>query len=1000
MELATYSYSCMVISLNKEQFIYSVKRIFFAVLFFPVSISAQKLHFQNYNVQQGLIQSQVTAITQDHYENLWFCTLGGISRFDGKTFTNYSETDGLINNFANSVIADHASNIWIGTSGGVSRFNGSVFKNYKFSVNPAANMVSQLREDSAHRIWVLTGGTLFRIDSNDKSLHTIVSGLYERVVNIEVDKRGFLWASVIGKGIYKLEKDGWKIQIPQTASGEKGNYLKIVFDSRNQDKLYLMTPAEIYSAKHGIVSSLIKANDQIGKFTRMYGDNSGRIWFTCHQGLFQIGDSALTAFNSSNGYEGNNTVSIFEDHEKNIWLGTNGTGVFRYSFQPFIIYDQFSAINNLGIMPLIEENNTIYIGTEGGGLFAYDGQKVSHIKGSSEDPADQNITGLFRTGGKGIFVLTSTGKFSKYENGKFTKTQLGELRGCINSVIPDGQGGFWVSSCLGVFNISPSGKTTHILNLFASKILSVSKDSILAATDFGVFLIGSDFKYRKIEDSLLNTSSYMSVATLGPYFLFATSNKGLVIYNHQTGQHGQFTTKNGLNSDFIYSVITDHNKQVWLGTGRGINKVVLDTLNGGVRISNLSIPGDISSSECNQGAGLYDEHHNLWFGTVSGLFKYLPDSVKRATYLPPVLLQQVQVFSKEISPVYFAGTLDNWYQVPKDLVLPHNENHLSFSFRCPSFLNSEAIQYQYQLEGLEKTYSALTTNHFVVYPALPPGHYIFRARAFAEGLGYSKDNLEFAFDIRAAFYQKLYFKFLILLLLMGIVLWVQWLRMRIRVRRNSHIEEVKREENIKVRQTASEDFHDEVGNSLTRIQVLTDVLQTKLGGGHEEEKRIIGMIKENVSGLYQGTRDILWALNPESDLMMEIGRRLQSLGVDVFQDTGICFSYENCLDQSENLKLPGNYNRNIMMIFKEAMSNSLKHAQATQVKLKIHKTEKHEILIELSDNGIGFNPLYIKKGHGFQNMQKRANRIKSLLTPQSSPGQGTRYILSVPINPD
>ena len=245
--------------------------------------------------------------------------------------------------------------------------------------------------------------------------------------------------------------------------------------------------------------------------------------------------------------------------------------------------------------------------------------------------------------------------------------------------------------------------------------------------------------------------------------------------------------------------------------------------------------------------------------------------------------------------------------------------------------------YQYQLEGMEKSYSALTANHFVVYPALPPGHYTFRARAFLEGVGYSKENVEFSFDIRAAFYQTIYFKFLLLVLVMGLILWIQWIRMRMRVRQINQIEAVKREENIKVRQTASEDFHDEVGNSLTRIQVLTDVLHTKLGNGHEEEKRIIGQIKENVSGLYQGTRDILWALNPESDLIREIGQRLQSLGIDVFQDTGICFCYENLLGESENVKLPGNYNRNIMMIFKEAMSNCLKHAQARHVKLKITK---------------------------------------------------------------
>jgi len=65
----------------------------------------------------------------------------------------------------------------------------------------------------------------------------------------------------------------------------------------------------------------------------------------------------------------------------------------------------------------------------------------------------------------------------------------------------------------------------------------------------------------------------------------------------------------------------------------------------------------------------------------------------------------------------------------------------------------------------------------------------------------------------------------------------------------------------------------------------------------------------------------------------------------------------------------------------------------------MQKADNQEILIELADNGIGFNPLYIKKGHGFQNMQKRSGRIKSTLTPISIPGEGTRYDLRIPIYP-
>ena len=140
-----YSVSACLILINMAELLRLYKRLFFGFLFFPAFLSAQKFHFQNYNVQQGLIQSQVIAITQDHYDNLWFCTLGGISRFDGKVFTNYSETDGLLSNYANCIMADHDSNIWIGTSYGVSRFNGAGFKSIRLSANPAENVVRAIQ---------------------------------------------------------------------------------------------------------------------------------------------------------------------------------------------------------------------------------------------------------------------------------------------------------------------------------------------------------------------------------------------------------------------------------------------------------------------------------------------------------------------------------------------------------------------------------------------------------------------------------------------------------------------------------------------------------------------------------------------------------------------------------------------------------------------------------------------------------------------------------------
>ena len=77
-----------------------------------------------------------------------------------------------------------------------------------------------------------------------------------------------------------------------------------------------------------------------------------------------------------------------------------------------------------------------------------------------------------------------------------------------------------------------------------------------------------------------------------------------------------------------------------------------------------------------------------------------------------------------------------------------------------------------------------------------------------------------------------------------------------------------------------------------------------------------------------------------------------------------------------------------MMIFKEAMSNCLKHAQASHVKLKVHKSDIPEIEIVLADDGLGFNPLYIKKGHGFQNMRKARKPDEGFLYHKQHPGEG------------
>ena len=155
---------------------------------------------------------------------------------------------------------------------------------------------------------------------------------------------------------------------------------KIVFDTRNKNRVYLLTFKALLSAGRDGIHTLLQA-ENLGMFTNVYMDNANRMWLTGTGGLFQYADSVLTPFNPENGYEGSKTSAIFQDRESNIWFGTNGTGVFRYSNQPFLIFDQFAAARNSGIMPMMANQGRLYLGTEGSGLFMVDGKKYRMLKG-------------------------------------------------------------------------------------------------------------------------------------------------------------------------------------------------------------------------------------------------------------------------------------------------------------------------------------------------------------------------------------------------------------------------------------------------------------------------------------------------------------------------------------------------------------------------------------------------------------------------------------------
>ncbi|HEY4154155.1 MAG TPA: two-component regulator propeller domain-containing protein, partial [Puia sp.] len=778
----------------KSLFSFCRQCLWLGFFIFPSAGRGQKFNFLNYNVQQGLVQSQVSGICQDASDNLWISTWGGISRFDGRSFSNFTETDGLANNFTNCIMASRSGFIWVGTRDGLSRFDGSRFVNYRFTRWPSGNYVQSIAEDRSGVIWVRATNMIYTIDSWQRVLPVNVTSIYDTVTALAADPQGTLWAAVFHKGIYRLEGQRWLLAIPLNPMHRNDHFLKIIFDRENRDRIFLLGKARLVSAEHGRImeSPSVLPYPKNDFYVDLFQDKSNKLWLLTRQALFQCVDFHPVLYSIGNGYTNNSTMAVFQDRENNIWFGTNGSGLMRYAGQPFIIYDQFNTSKNAVIMYLLEGNDhRLYIGTDGSGVFVYDGDSMIPVRIPSEMALDKRIICLSKGSNNEIYILTANSTLWKYADNRVTPVRLPILDYCTNAVLADEKGGFYVAGCHGCFYYSSSGKTIRVLTAYCNNLLHIDRDSILVSALNGLYLVKDSQTFRKINFPGVDSCAFMSIKTLNKFYLLATGNRGFILYNTITHATTRFTTKNGLNSDFVYSVVHDNGKQIWLGTGRGMNKLVLDTANGTAEISDISTPGDISSSECNQNAAAYDYRQNLWFGTGSGLMEFFPVLGKKDLYLPPITLQKLELFSQKIPAGKFSDSSSPEYQIPYHLSLPHDQNHLSFSYGCASFLNADKIVYQYRLEGMDKDFSAFTTNRAVTYSGLPPGRYTFRARAFLPGYGYSRNSIRYPFVISAAFYQTTLFRLLIILFGLCLVLWIQWLRMNHRIKRLKQIEAIK-----------------------------------------------------------------------------------------------------------------------------------------------------------------------------------------------------------------
>ncbi len=988
---------------------YHLRYITTCVLLFLFSASsrAQRYPFHNLSVDDGLIQSQATSMTQDNMGNLWIATLGGLSRYDGKNFTNYSVRNGLLNNELRAVAADKYGNIWIGGKSGISCYNGKSFAHYTLSQqNTRGAFPTQQIVIANDTVWWRVQGYLYYI-TKGKISNYITPGPPDSVSSIMVEGSE-MWVAKNGV-IYHNRKSRWdtvRFNIPPDQRlpnviqffRDKDSTLLIAtnqglykIDSSRLKPIYINAPGMIY----------------VPVITAIAQDVSGALWLGTTSGVIKLTDNTAQYYSKRNGLSDNGFTNMLADAEGNIWMASDGQGVFRYSGTQFTGLDETMGLPSAQVMAIASnKRDSLFLGTYDAGLYVFKDGKIAPLSFPSNPvPA---ITSLCYTPGGKLWIGTRGRGLWSYQRETFRQFIIpdrGFTSNFITSLYLDPEKRMWIGFDNGAKMLdNDTFKTIPALDkMSVISFLSIGQDSILIARDKSaskennllLYNAGLITPYKT--NSNIDSFTVQCFAIRGREIWMGTSDNGIIRYNMDSHKSITINKSNGLRSDFIYNIVTDNDGNIWAGTGFGIHRIRMNEKDE-PQVSFFGKTQGISGMESNMNAVLKLPDGGIWFGTTNGALHYQPHTAVVSSAPRSIVMQAVKLTGESTIEKRWYDSTDNWYGVPYHLHLPYQKNNISFTFQAITLSGAQQVLYRYRMDGLETPWSDWAPTNTVSYSALPPGNYVFRVQCKGSD-GHTDPELTYAFEIITPFQKTIWFRYAILgaCILLGIL--VQYIYNNRKQRRERLLAKLRAEEQGKIRMRTAEDFHDEIGNKLTRINVLTSVLKNKISLT-PDAVRILGQIEDNTGQLYSGTRDILWSLKPSNDNLYEIVHRISDFGNELFQDTEVNFTFKGIDEKWRKFRLPMDMGRNLIMIFKEALNNTLKYSKATTVSIEVSLRNRNILQIVLKDNGIGFDQQEVKRGHGLNNMGVRAERLNGKLYIDSRQKKGTIINLTfkIPLN--
>jgi signal transduction histidine kinase/ligand-binding sensor domain-containing protein/DNA-binding response OmpR family regulator len=966
-------------------------------------------------MNDGLLQHDVSSITQDKYGFIWIATYDGLLRYDGYEFKkfryNSEEPNSISDNRILNVFLDSFKNLWISTEGGginLYNYQNENFKNFRLGTNFQDNNIYSIYEDEEHTLWLGTNSGLYTLRYSKKNNYeqiTKVVSNYTEMDNVYAIQKNYRKDVILGttRGVYLL-----------LYNPVKNSYRKPQKISSLNSPIFTFKVLDQFQTLVGGADGLFIYNHLTNELLPLSSDNIKLTWVRSisqlSTGIFIVATESTGLYkliikankcilsriltDKSDFLEKSMIKTLFIDNMQNLWIGTGNNGIGRinlYAPKFYRLFDNENEAGNFIRYFYKDTHNRLWVQIKQERFFVYYNGKKTYVPIPTKD-----IINCISEGKNGdIWATTMSDLYQiRFSNGNFkinpvfNNKFLQKLKykiSIIRSVHEDNAGNVWIGYRYGLLKISNIGTPREEFKVYEN--FNIPNNNVnfnqlyfekntnrmwACSRDFGLFLfylnnnsdIVNQIHFCRDTNSKkqLNSNHVWAVthSSLGKMWVGTDAGLNTIEFINNKAIIKDYNYLEQIKNTKILSIIEDKSQNLWLSTSLGLIRYSLKTK----QINHFYYTDGLSNNSLVE-ASQIDADGTIYLASINGITYFNPDEINLNPFKPKVLITKLKIFNNIVNvgeKLHNRILLPNSLSDTRDISLKYNENNFSIEYVAIHFNNPQSNLYAHQLVGYDKDWIYSDANNRTAsYNNLPPGTYQLKIKAAnSDGL-WSENYCIMNIEIKAAPWATWWAYLIYLVIIIFIIyLIILYYKKQEKLQYNLHIEQLARIHDKELNDTRLKFYTNithEIRTPLTLITApLSELQNLKLNDNFITSR--LNLIRKNTERLSKLVNQFLDLRKIDKDSMP---LKVRKLNIEKLFNT-IIESYKLISDQKQinlqlifdSLPVEGWVDEDkISKIINNLLSNAIRFTERNGSISVFVNIEDGNLLFSVEDNGCG-----------------------------------------------